>query len=45
MHDEEGVDQAGLLDVVGHDAADEAGLGGHEHVDEAVELGGNSIGF
>ena len=38
MHDEEGVDQARLLDVVGHDAADKAGLGGHQHVDEVVKL-------
>ena len=38
VHDEEGVDEARLLYVVGHDAADEARLGGHQHVDQVVKL-------
>ena len=38
MHDEEGVDEARLLDVVGHDAADEGGLSRHQHVDQVVQL-------
>ena len=38
MHDEEGVDEARLLDVVGHDAADEGGLRRHQHVDQVVQL-------
>ena len=35
---QEGIDDSWLLVVVGHDAADEGGLGGHQHVDQVVQL-------
>ena len=38
MHDKEGVNNAGLLVIVGHNATDERGLSAHQHVDQVVQL-------
>ena len=47
VHDKEGVNNAGLLVIVGDNATDEAWLSGHQHVDQVVQLilevGGDSL--